>query len=177
MLFSLFAFQVSAAIDPEVLKISSDSLVKLGIMVGDEKGNLNLKNNVKRCEFLALVIRTMGYEQETDTSEISIPFKDISKKHWAFESIKIALKHELVSGYPDNTVKPDANVSFAEAQAILLRALGYEKTLVGKWPDNVLNKASELGLNKSIDLKANKELTRGEAAVLIYNSLIIDFKS
>jgi len=35
----------------------------------------------------------------------------------------------LVSGYPDNTIAPDNDVTYAEALAVVIRALGYEKTL------------------------------------------------
>lgn len=185
IILTLLAVQVSASNDPkaieskavesEIIKTASNSLVNLGIMFGDENGNLNLKNDVKRCEFLALVIRMMGFKPNDSTDGIEIPFNDISKKHWAYESMKIAIEHELISGYTDNTVRPDANVNLVEAQAILLRALNYEKSLVGEWPENVLNKASELSLNKDVGLSTYKELTRGESSVLIYNSLTIAF--
>ena len=82
----------------------------------------------------------------------------------------------LFKGYTDNTVRPNDNVTFTEARAILIRALGYENTMSGKWPDNVINKAEELGLNRNLDLPKDKQITRGEASVLIYNSLTVDFK-
>ena len=171
----LFTMQASAAVDPTVIENNAKSLVKLGIMYGDENGNLNLDKNIRRCEFVALITRMMGYEKNTDVSNMEMPFKDIPKKHWAYNSIKVAVKYGIISGYEDNTFRPDNNVSFAEAQSILLRVLNYGNTLSGKWPENVMNKSSELGLNKNLDLPADKKLTRGEASVLIYNSLTISF--
>ncbi len=167
---------VSASVNQDLVKTASSSLVSLGIMKGDEKGNLKLNNKVSRCEFVALVNRMMGFEDNTDIKNVDMPFKDIKKSHWAYNTLKVALKRGLINGYPDNTVRPDATVNFAEANAILIRALGYNKTLTGKWPDNVLNKSRELGISKGLQLDKYRELTRGEAAVLIYNSLTVDIK-
>ncbi|HHW47085.1 MAG TPA: S-layer homology domain-containing protein [Clostridiaceae bacterium] len=173
--FMLFATQANAAVDPSVIEKSANSLVKLGIMHGDENGNLNLGNDITRCEFVALVVRMMGYEETTDVSNMEMPFKDVLQKHWAYKTIKVAFKRGIINGYEDNTFRPNEKVNFAEAQSILLRVLNYGNTLSGKWPDNVMNKSSELGLSKNLNFQANKKLTRGEASVLIYNSLTIDF--
>lgn len=176
LLVLLFGIPASAAVDPEVQKTSVDAIVKLKLMQGDESGNLKLENKVSRCEFVAMVIRMMGYHNTTDTKDIKVPFTDIKSTHWSYDYIKIAIKHKLLNGYVDNTVRPDNPVSFTEAQAILLRALGYDSTLVGSWPDNVLKKSAELGLDKNISLPKDQLLTRGETSVLIYNSLSISFK-
>jgi len=171
---------VSAAttqkVSQDLIKTSSSALVSLGIMQGDEKGNLKLNDYITRCEFVALVNRMMGFENNTNVESVKVPFTDIKKTHWAYNTIKIALKRELINGYTDNTVRPNATVNFAEANAILIRALGYNKTLSGSWPDNVLNKAKELSISKGVELDKYKKLTRGEAAVLIYNSLTVNIK-
>jgi hypothetical protein len=175
VLFSLFVLHANAAVDPAIISKCSDSLVRLELMKGDASGNLKLQDKVSRCEFVTLVIRMLGYEGVTDTSGVEVTFTDISPKHWSYDNIKIALKYRLLTGYTDNTIRPDNNVTFTEAQAILVRALGYESTMTGKWPDNVLNKSAELGLNRNLDLPADREITRGETSVLIYNSLTVNF--
>lgn len=172
----LLMVQVSAAVDPAVIDKSSSSLVKLGLLKGDPSGNLKLEDKVTRCEFVTLVIRLMGYDKTTSTDDISLSFKDLDKRHWAYNNIKIAVKRNLLKGYSNNTVGPDNYVTYAEAQAILIRALGYEDTLKGKWPENVVSKANELGLDENVNITENKQLTRGEASVLIYNSLTVDFR-
>ena len=58
-------------------EIASKALVNLKLMMGDEQGNLNLENNVTRCEFVTLVNRMMTYD--VDDSSLSVPFKDISQ--------------------------------------------------------------------------------------------------
>lgn len=176
IVLSLVFSGASAAVDPVLQETSASSLVNLGIMVGDDSGNLKLDDKVTRCEFVAFVNRMMSFENDTNIENIEIPFKDIKKKHWAYNTIKISLKYGLISGYDDNTVRPDATVNFAEAQAILIRALGYENTMTGKWPENVLNKGRDLGISSGIEFEKYKELTRGEASILIYNALTVDFR-
>jgi hypothetical protein len=174
LLFSTSAAAVEA-LDADTVKASTDAMVRLGIMKGDSSGDLMLEKKVSRCEFLTMVIRMLGYEGKIDTSGVDMPFTDIKSDHWAYDNIKAAIKLKLVQGYSDNTVRPDNYVTFAEAQTVILRALGYEKTLVGEWPQSVLDKSSELGLDKQIKLEPGKQLKRSETSVLIYNALPIKF--
>lgn len=173
--FSLLLTTANAAPSNALQAQYSQSLVKLGILQGYEDGSLRLQNNIKRSEFVTLIIRIMGFDKDTDIDNIKMPFKDMSKSHWAYNYMKIALKHKYITGYPDNTLAPDSYVTYAEALTVILRALGYESILTGKWPDNVLNKSSQLGLDKDMGLSQGKHLTRGEMSVIIYNSLMVGF--
>lgn len=155
---------------------AAKSLVDLGILKGYPDGSLGLKNKIKRSEFTALVIRLARYENETADS-ISMSFKDINKNHWAYNSFRVALKHNLITGYPDKTLKPDNNVTFAEALTILVRVLNYEKDLTGKWPDNIINISKTIELSNNVNLPNYIEVSRGEVSVLLYNSLTIDINN
>lgn len=169
-----FVINVSAS-NSEILEKNANSLVKLGIMKGYEDGSLKLDNKIKRSEFITLIVKMMAYDKDTNLDSTKISFKDLKTKHWAYTNIRVALKYELVSGYPDNTIAPDKDVTYAEALAVVIRALGYEKTLTGKWPTNVINKGKELGLNKNLSLDANHQLTRGEMSAIVYNALTVNF--
>jgi len=79
-----------------------------------------------------------------------------------------------IKGYPDGTFKPDNNVTYAEALAILIRALGYEPVISGTWPTNYLVKAANLGLIKGVNFSANNAATRGDVAIFTDNSLTVD---
>ncbi len=171
----LFISNAGAASEISIIEKSANSLVKLGIMKGYEDGTLRLDNKIKRSEFITLIVKMMAYDKDSDLASTKISFKDLKSKHWAYTNIKVALKYQLVTGYPDNTIAPDKDVTYAEALAVAIRALGYEETLTGKWPDNVVNKGAELGLNKNLDLKPNHPLSRGEMAVIVYNSLTVNF--
>ena len=166
-----------AEIDPVLQQECALTLNKLKIMLGDNSGNLNLQNDITRSEFVTLVIRIMGYDRDKNTETVNLGFTDANEIHpWANEYVKLAIKYGLLKGYPGNLIKPNAIVTNAEAQTVLLRALGYEKGLEGNWPDNILAKSKELGLGSGMLVEPGKALTRGESAVVIYNSLSINFK-
>jgi hypothetical protein len=170
--------QMYAGTDDSIDIICSKALVNLKILRGNEKGELNLQNEITRREMVVLVNRMMAYEyydDESNNKSITIPFKDISQKDWAYDDIKIALKYSLIKGYTDNTLRPDNRISFVEASALILRALGYENTINKKWPEGILEMGKELGLDKNLDMPDDKILTRGEASILIYNALSIKF--
>ncbi|AEV66776.1 S-layer homology domain-containing protein [Acetivibrio clariflavus] len=178
VIFSLIAninIPYAASSSESVIEQNANTLVDLGIMKGYEDGTLRLDNKIKRSEFITLVVKMMGYDKDTNLENTKITFKDLKKNHWAYNNIGLALKYELVTGYPDNTIAPDKDVTYAEALAVVIRALGYEKSLKGKWPDNVVNKGSELNLNKNLSLSPNQPLTRGEMSVIIYNALTVNF--
>ncbi len=165
------------AISLEQQQKCARTLERLQVMLGDGKGNLMLDRPITRTELFTLIIRMMGYDRNANVSNITLDFKDANEiPAWAVDYIKIALKYDLVKGYNDNTLRPNANVTNAEAQTIILRALGYGKDIEGDWPQAVLAKSEALKLNKGVDLSPNKKLTRGETAVIIYNSLSINFK-
>ncbi|MCX7712030.1 MAG: S-layer homology domain-containing protein [Clostridia bacterium] len=171
----IFILPVHAATDTKLQNDSAKDLVKLNLLKGYPDGSLGLQNKIKRSEFITFVVRMLGYENTVDTSSIKVSFKDIDKKHWAYNNIKVALKYKLVSGYPDNTIAPEKNVSYAEALTVIIRALGYESSLSGNWPDNVINKANALGISKNVELPGKQEITRGDMSVLVHNSLTVDF--
>lgn len=158
-----------------IMEQNANTLVNLGIMKGYEDGTLRLNNKIKRSEFITLVIKMMAYDKDTNLENTNISFKDLAKNHWAYTNIGLAVKYELITGYPDNTIAPDKDVTYAEALAVVIRALGYEKSLTGKWPDNVVSKGAELNLNKNLSLTANHPLSRGEMSIIVYNALTINF--
>ena len=167
---------VNASVDSKLQEESASNLVRLKLLYGYSDGSLKLQNKIKRSEFVSFIVRMLGHENDTDTGSVKLAFKDIDKKHWAYNNIKVAIKYGLVSGYPDNTIAPEKNVTCAEALSVIIRALGYDKTLSGTWPDNVLKKAKELGISKNVDLPGKQEITRGEMSVLVNNSLTVDIK-
>lgn len=167
---------VNAAPDPAFERKCAETLVKLGLMKGYEDGSLKLENNIRRSEFITLILNVACIDEVSDIGNIEMRFKDLSEKHWAYNYIKTAWYYGIVSGYPDNTIAPDNIVTLTEALLAVIRILGYESDMTGVWPDNVLNKADQLELRKRIDAPGNEALTRGEAAVIIFNSLTVEFK-
>lgn len=175
LIIALFILPVHASPETDLQDTCAKSLVGLKIMQGYEDGSLRLQNKIKRSEFVTLIVKMMGYDQDTDMNNVTVNFKDIKKSHWAFKYVRSSVKYKLIVGSPDNKFSPDSNITYAEALTVLIRSLGYESTLEGSWPDNVINKATQLGLNSNLDLTQSKQITRGEMSIMVYNSLTVDF--
>lgn len=166
-------YPVGAFMAEDLVSRSSSALVNLGIMQGDHRGNLNLDHNITRCEFLTLVNRMMAYDSET-SEDSTIGFVDVTESHWGYGNIRIAVNKGIIKGYTDNTFKPDNPVTFAEAQTILVRALGYEAVVTEPWPYGILEMSAKIKLNNYLNFDKNKIILRSEASVLIYNALGIN---
>jgi len=178
LICSLTFSQAHDSTDLELQKERAQTLYTLGILKGYPDGSLGLNDNIKRCEFFTMVIRILGYENDFDTTDVKLPFPDINKSHWAFNNVKAAYKLGLINGNPDGTLTPDNYITYSEVLAVLIRALGYSDpgSKAGKWPDRIINLAKSLGMTKDIDIPASKQVTRGEASVIIYNTLTVNFK-
>lgn len=50
-------------------------------------------------------------------------FKDINETHWAYNDIAYCVEKEIMLGYPDGTIRPNNNLTRAEAVAVLYRML------------------------------------------------------
>lgn len=148
-------------------------LQALNILTGYPDGTFKPGNNITRAEFAAVAIRALGLEQAAGYAKGPTAFSDVSADHWASGYINVASSQGIIKGYPDGTFKPDANVTYAEALAMVLRALGYEPTLTGTWPVKYLVKAAELGITKGVTFSANTPATRGDVAAFVDNSLTV----
>lgn len=154
---------------------AADILVKLKLMSGYEDGTLRLQNNITRAEICTLIIKAVGKPQNI---EIVNKFSDMKETHWAYGTVNLAAELGFINGYPDGTFGPSSNITYAECSAILVNVLGRKDELTGAWPDNVTDKASELGLTKDLDtLKSSHKMTRGEVSIMLVNSLSVESKN
>ncbi len=150
-------------------------LQSLGIMVGDENGNMELEQPVTRAEFTAIVIRLMGLEDVTSLSAAEGKFADVPASHWAAGYINMLSGLRVIEGTSATTFEPEANITVEAACKILVNTLGYSTAANAKggFPTGYMMQASEIGLLKNLG-QTQIPLTRGEIARLVYNALDID---
>ncbi len=177
LVFSLMAPALAATPADVVGTPYEDSVGKLnalGILEGYPDGTFKPDQNITRAEFAKIACYVIGVQAAADLSKGSTRFKDVKATHWASGVINIASEKGLIKGYPDGTFKPEANVSYAEAITILVRALGLGPVVEGKgtWPANYLSKASETGITDDVSgLVGNEKAIRGTIAQLSMNAL------
>lgn len=57
----------------------------------------------------------------------TLEFPDLSVEHWAYDSLAKAAEREVLKGFLDGTIRPDAKISRAEVSVILDRLLNHER--------------------------------------------------
>lgn len=140
-------------------------LSSLGLVSGMPNGTYNPDGAVTRAQMIAFVNAAKGLQDAAKVAAGPTKFSDVPANYWASGDINIANP----DGYPDGTFKPDNTVTYPEALALLLRALGVTENL--SWPYGVIAKAADIGLTDGVTLSANATINRGQMAILVNNAL------
>lgn len=144
LLLSLTLVFPVAAATPDKTADMIRLLTTYRIIRGDEQGNLNLDQPIKRAEMITIMVRALGGEEDAQLYKGAGIFKD-TQGHWAQANINYAAARQLVKGDGNGYVRPEDPISYAEALTFLLRVIEREPK-TGDWPVNVLLAASQLGL-------------------------------
>lgn len=147
-------------------------LMGLGVVNGYPDGTFKPENIVTRAEMAKMIVVALGLQDyATGTSK----FADMSGATWAQGYVNYANGLGIIKGYPDGTFKPSQTVSYDEASAMIVRALGYTDAslLPATWPSNYVVKAKALGVLDSIKSSA-AGANRGDIAKMLFNALSAD---
>jgi hypothetical protein len=167
------------------LQVDMEILATLGLTDGVGGGAYAPEENLTRAQFAKFVVSALGL-MENAQRDGALLFTDRSAiADWAAPFVQTAVKHGLITGYEDNTFRPDRLVSRAEMAVIAhrgLKAKGKAKASSGKkaafsdwhllpdWARPGVEAAAEAGLvgdylGASFD--ASKPATRAEAAAAV----------
>ncbi len=108
-------------------------------------------------------------------------FSDV-KGHWAEEHISKWLSKELITGYQDESFKPDRNITRAEFMALVNRAMGLKQKVAVEFSDvsphdwfaGEIAKAVMEGYISGYgdgSIRPQEKISRQEAAIIIYRLL------
>jgi len=143
----------------------------LGIIAGDQAGNMDLERSVTRAEFAKMLTAASGYRDTVSGqgSGYSL-FQDVKSSHWASEYIKTALDAGWMAGYTDGAFRPNQAITLEEACTAALRLLGYDSSaLAGSFPAAQLSKAAALGLRDGLSLVQGEQMTKDNCVTFFYN--------
>ena len=158
LVLTLAAPAAWAAVDEDTML---ETIRVLGILSGDENGNMNLSGSVTRAEFVKMMTAASTYKDSVGGSTGASLFTDVKSGHWASGYIKLAVEQGWVSGYVDGSFRPDNTITLEEACTALLHLLGYDSSsLAGSFPDAQLSKARAVGLLDDLDAVQVQTLTR-----------------
>ena len=117
------------------------TLADMGIVKGYEDGTFRPNAPITRAEFAAIATR---FFDETGATYEPGTFTDVTGSEWFAGAIMDAVNLGLIGGYEDGTVRPNNNITRAEACAIVNRTLGrvpdadhlLPENEMKTWPDN-----------------------------------------
>ena len=100
-----------------------NDVVKAGYMKGYPDGSFKPDQPITRAEFAVILSHVLKDETAPN------PFKDTAG-HWAKDAIDKAYAQGIIKGYGDNSFRPDALVSRAEAVAMANRTFRLQRTVI-----------------------------------------------
>lgn len=116
------------------------TLSSMGVVSGYPDGTFRPNAPITRAEFVKIAV---SFFAEMD-APYDVSFTDVKDGQWFTGYVAGAVEHDLVGGYPDGTFRPTANISRAEACAIVNRVLERKphvdhllpESEMNTWPDN-----------------------------------------
>ena len=165
----LFTVPVSAAASEfEMIQ----AVNALGIMLGDENGDMMLDRPVNRAEFITMAVKTIPNGDRIGAGSFA-PYSDVPSTSWAAPYVEAGKQYGLVAGFTDGTFRPESQITLAEGFTIATKILGYLPTdFQGGFPTAQMSMAHKLGLDEDMTVtQANDILTRGDSMQLFYNLL------
>lgn len=148
----------------------SNILLEKGIILGKSSG-LDLNSNITRAE----VARLISSAKNLKASNKSKNFKDVKSSHWASGYINSMVDLGYISGYPDNTFKPNNNITYSEFISIVVRANSkYGLKNSSNWKKQFVDYADSNGFLEDVNIDSSdydRYINRGDAFIIIYNSL------
>ena len=157
--------------DPETA-VAAAALQGLGIVAGTSANSFTPNNSLSRAEACALLINTKGLSGQVNTYKQRTVFSDVLPSAWYTGIVNLAHAQSIISGYGNGTFGPEDKVTYGQFATMLLRLLGYSSEEIGSvWPYDYTAFCDNLGLSEGLDVQPERELTRGQAAVLLYRTL------
>jgi hypothetical protein len=159
-----------------------DYLVREGVLLGDENGDLNLNKGLTRAELAMLMWRLNKMDSEEgylgDTSPLMVEIVLLNTKRfrftdvpeWAKLSVMYCQMVNIVNGYNETQFGPNDPVSAQQLCTVMLRWF-YGKISGDDWSyDTAVAKMRAIRLMPDYIADA-PVITRSDMAVIIYNTL------
>lgn len=173
------AFKDQNKIDPSLTN-DIQLLTALGVFKGDENGNFNPTDNVKRSEAAKMiyVLKNNGVDDGAVAFQGVSKYSDVPVGHWAEGYINYCTNLGYMGGWQENGVQkfdPNGNVTGVELMKMLLCMIGYKADIQGYtgngWQTNVLVDAATSGLSTNFVPSVYGATPRQWTARLMTNAL------
>lgn len=159
-------------------------LLDQGLISGFSDGTFKPDEKMTRAQYAALLVKAFNPSVKRD----GINFTDVADDFWAKTVIQQAYRGEFLSGFPDNSFKPNDNVQRAQVIVSLVNGLGLsasDGTVLSTYSDRAaipdyakdeVNTATKKEIVVSYpdtkQLDPTKDATRAEVAAMVYQALV-----
>lgn len=127
-ILSIFIPQYVNASTNELYLSSGATLQSLGVLEGNDDGNLMLEDNLSRQDMVVLMSRLYKEENKAKTFLIKPKFTDLNENNkFYIPYIGWAVDKGLIEGMDKDNFGYGLNVTVQQFQAVLLRVLGYKE--------------------------------------------------
>ena len=157
---------------------AKDTIIKWteeGLIKGYEDGKFKPDNNISRAEFMAVINRVLGFNEEA-----TIEFSDVGPDDWFYADVAKAVKAGYIEGYEDGSARPNQDISRQEAVVALSRALGIagreqgsqftDGADIADWSLPYINALTEEGYIEGYSdgsFQARRSISRAEAVTML----------
>lgn len=154
---------------------SGYALQRLGVVAGDDNGDLMLSKSGTRQEAFTLFLSLLGEQDIAEAAQYSYTFQDVSQ--WFADFAGYGQYTNYAAGYSETEFGGHDVVTAPQYMTFVLRALGYEDGQDYTWK-NSLNKAVEIGLctQGQADSWASNRFSRQEIMEISYLALSTKLK-
>ncbi|MBP3447610.1 MAG: substrate-binding domain-containing protein [Clostridia bacterium] len=99
-----------------------ENLSRVGVILGNEKGEALPYANVTRAEATAMIMRFLGLSPIVNSEML---FSDVSREDWFYGNVGALYEAGIVKGDSEITFSPHRNVTREEITVMVVRALQY----------------------------------------------------
>ncbi len=162
-------------------------LVQKNVFSGFPDRTFRPDRPMTRAEFAATILKAFNQPRRRSY----IPFGDVPGNNWAAPAIQAAFEMQFLSGYPGNVFRPQGNITRLEVWLSLVSGLALAEKikpsvnleqvyqdagLIPLWARNAIDLATQAGMVVNYPnlkfLEPQRNATRGEVAVIIYQALV-----
>ncbi len=159
-------------------------LVNRGVISGFPDGTFKPEANITRAQYAAAIAKAFNLPNQRETPN----FSDIAADFWGRAAILKAAQMGFISGFPDNTFRPDQNLTRVQAIVSLISGLGFtggnasvltvysDRAQIPSYATDEVATATQRRMVVNHpqvgQLEPMQDITRAEVAALIYQALV-----
>ncbi len=152
-----------------------------GYIIGYPDSTVRPNSNITRAEIATIFFRMLTDESRDYYWSQENDFIDVAREDWFNNAISTLANADILSGYADNTFRPNAPITRAELVKIAVAFYNSDAVIdaeftdtAGHWADSFINSAYSLGFINGYEdgsFRPDQAVTRAEAMKIINRTL------